>query len=193
MSEQATQLSQNQKDAAFHTLADELGIPTATIAWISASVSVLSSRKESVSAHSNSREVCAALLRDLNQFYTGDIEDGLRQMRILSSEDIGRVIWGLVSKRVIQAGAEDSVSQFDGLFRIDDLDPFLGSEGIRRKRFSWAKCKRYVSWVAYILGTALVVASYAKLVTSDVAWIGWAVGMAGFALFRVPDPNPKRF
>src|SRR4051794_34591638 len=103
MSEQGAPISKNQQDAAIFVVADELGIPANTIAWISAGVGVLSDRKSRSPSHSNAREVCSALLRDLNEFYTGDIEAGLRQVQISCSEDVGRVVWGLVSKQVIQA------------------------------------------------------------------------------------------
>ncbi len=193
MSEQCEPLSQNQREASFFSLADELGLPANTISWISYAITALSERKSSSSRHSNAREVCSALLRDLNEFYSGDIEAGLRNVEISCSEDVGRVVWGLVSKQVIQAEPEDNVSQFNGLFRIDDLERFLSSEGIKRASFSWIKCKQYVTWIFYIAGTIVVVSSYANLVSHQIAWIGWTIGMIGFALSYLPDPQIKRY
>lgn len=191
MSAEAKPLSENEEQAVIHLLADELAIPANTVAWISASIGTLASRK--TYAHSNAREVCAALLRDLNEFYDGDIETGLRWVKISCSEDVGRVVWGLVSKHVITTEAQDSPSQFDGIFHIDDLDRFLANEGIKRKRISLSKCKRYVSWTFYVVGTAVVVSSYGQVVSYKLAWIGWTIGMIGYALTYLPDPKRKRF
>ncbi len=194
MSDQTTPLSENQVNAATSTLADELDIPERTIAWISAAIDSLAARKPPNSPHSSAREVCSALLRDLNEFYTGDIEDGLRQMQLYRSEDIGRVVWGLVSKQVIYASPNDSISQFDGLFRVDDLDRFLAAEGIQRKYFSLAKCKYYASRTFYIFGiTIIVAAAYAHLVPFEVEWFGWVIVVVGFVLSHFPDPKRKRF
>jgi hypothetical protein len=193
MQKQSAPTSRNQEEAAFFVLADELGLPATTIAWISAAVGVLSDRKSPSASHSDARELCSALLRDLNEFYSGDIEAGLRQMQISCSEDVGRVVWGLVSKQMIQVDPNDRASQFNGVFRIEDLEHFLSSEGIRRARFSWIRCKRYTSWALYIAGTLVVIDSYAGLVSQRTAWIGWGVGMVGFGLSHLPDPKPKRF
>ena len=100
MSEQSEPLSQDQREAAFYSLAHKLRLPANTISWISYAITALSERKSSSSRHSNAREVCSALLRDLNEFYSGDIEAGLRNVEISCSEDIGRVVGGLVSSKI---------------------------------------------------------------------------------------------
>ena len=44
------------------------------------------------------------------------------------------------------------------------------------------KSIRYISWVCYLVGCALVFGSYLDIVPHGLAWIGWAVGMMGWLI-----------
>ena len=181
----------NKINAAIFTVADELGARAETLAWMLGGINSLCETRPD--ADITAREICAALIRDLNQFWTGRIEEGLDFVRIESGEEVGRLAFGLVAKGLLRVSANDRPEDFARIFTKDSLDGFLKSEGIVRRRVDFENVKARVARTLYVAGFAIVVASYGRLVSTKIAWIGWAVGMAGFALHYVKLPEPKRF
>jgi hypothetical protein len=41
---------------------------------------------------------------------------------------------------------------------------------------------RTVSWTLYLVGIAIILGSYLRLVSPGVGWIGWVVAMAGWLI-----------
>ena len=181
----------NKINAALFSAADELGAKADTLAWMLGGVGSLGETppEEDITA----REICAALIRDLNWAWTGRIEEGLDFVGIGSSEEVGRLVFGLVAKGLMRVSPNDRAEDFVGIFTRDSLDGFLKSEGIARRRVDPERVKARVAQVLYVAGFAIVVASYGRLVSTKVAWIGWGVGMVGFVLHYVKLPDPKRF
>ena len=52
-----------------------------------------------------------------------------------------------------------------------------------------------VSWIFYIVGISLVVGGYLGIVSDGVSWMGWGIGMVGWAMQYLPgyrDKSPAR-
>ena len=181
----------NKTNAAIFTAADDLGAKADSLVWMLAGIhSLCDSRLE---MDITAREICAALIRDLNWAWTGRIEDGLDFVGIGSSEEIGRLVFGLVANGLLHVSPNDRAEDFAGIFTRDSLDTFLKSEGIARRRVDVERVKSRVARALYLAGFAIVIASYGRLVSTKMAWFGWSVGMVGFALHYVKLPEPKRF
>jgi hypothetical protein len=50
---------------------------------------------------------------------------------------------------------------------------------------------RTVSWIFYIVGFSLVVLSYTPLVSPEVGWGGWVMGMIGWLMGFLPGVRKK--
>lgn len=53
---------------------------------------------------------------------------------------------------------------------------------------------RAVAWALYLIGFALVVGSWLRLVSPGLGWAGWIVGMVGWGIFQIPKmrkPTPE--
>ncbi len=48
--------------------------------------------------------------------------------------------------------------------------------------YHYTRMLRIISWTCYLVGGALVFASYLRLVSSGVAWAGWGIGMSGWVI-----------
>ena len=80
-------------------------------------------RGESTPKHMNAREVCIAV-RDHAVNLSRSSEDGkalLVELGITSSEQVGKVIYGMVGRGLLEATQDDRPEQFDGLFTLDEL------------------------------------------------------------------------
>jgi uncharacterized repeat protein (TIGR04138 family) len=67
--------------------------------------------------HITARELCDRLLRS----ETAGSWQTLRQLRLLTSEDVGRVVFSLVEEGLLAAQAGESESDFVGLFDLGSM------------------------------------------------------------------------
>jgi hypothetical protein len=117
----------------------------------------------------------------------------LSEMKIDSSRDIGRIVYGLVDNQLINADEHDSVKDFDDLFDKDSLNRFLEQSGIRKSGFDFRRLYKHLMWFLYSVGILLVLGSYFDVVEPRFAWAGWVLGMIGFGMQFVKFPDPERF
>lgn len=54
------------------------------------------------------------------------------------------------------------------------------------------KTLRYVSWVCWIVGCALVFGQWIRLVPTPVAWVGFGIALAGWAAQFIPGYGRPR-
>jgi hypothetical protein len=45
---------------------------------------------------------------------------------------------------------------------------------------------RKISWAFYVVGLAIVAASWVNIVDAGIGWIGWVIGMIGWGLGFLP-------
>lgn len=179
-------------------VAASVGCTQNTVVWVNNAISYLSERKRRDSAasdsfHSSAKEVCLALLRDVNVMCPDPVGVVLERLKISTSEDIGKIVYGLAEKGAIQASASDSQADFDGLYSPKTIDVFLREHGIRKPLFSLYLRYRQIMWCFYGVGTAIVIGSYFFDVDRSISWSGWILGMLGFFMqFHTPS-EPQRF
>jgi uncharacterized repeat protein (TIGR04138 family) len=79
--------------------------------------------------HVTARDVCAALRKYARWYFNDKAEalDLLAEWKIGSSEDVGRIIYGMVAAGVLATSPDDAQADFDGLFVLarlfDDAPP----------------------------------------------------------------------
>ena len=190
--------SENQVEIRLLELSESLGYTKHTINWVYGGIGLLSERKkqevpEGESFHVSAVDVCTALLRDIRSTCKEPIRDILSDLKIESSKDIGRIVYGLVDKKLINNSEDGSITEFDNLFDQSSLNEFLANHGIKEKVLDLRLCYRQLMWFFYSVGTILVVGSYLDIVEPVIAWAGWALAMVGFLMQFYTPPAPKRF
>jgi uncharacterized repeat protein (TIGR04138 family) len=189
-------ISENQIKIKLYELSDSLGYSMETIEWVYFGInqmSVCGTGSPEERSHISAKTVCVGLLRDLVSLYNEPLEDSLKSIKINSSEDIGRIVYGLVEKGLISAAADESISDFENLFNIGNIKDFQKNENIQNKIMDSHRTYRFVMWLLYIVGFILVAASYIDLVNHKIAWFGWIIAMVGFSMQYNKPPEKKRF
>jgi hypothetical protein len=52
--------------------------------------------------------------------------------------------------------------------------------------------KNQVCWALWVVGTAIIVASWTQVVTPTVGWVGFAIALAGTGLSMLAQWSPLR-
>jgi uncharacterized repeat protein (TIGR04138 family) len=103
----------------FHELARKLGSPSMTVLFVAVTLQELVKRRrkerEELSGHVSAREYCEYLLACRGE----DTSAVLRKLGLLRSEDVGRVMFGLVDVGLIRRQESDSEADFQGLFALE--------------------------------------------------------------------------
>ena len=180
-------LSDNQVEIKLLELSDSLSVRKETIAWV---WGVVARATEKAAGTGGTQavtdvpalEICRSLVREANDTPGGSVERILGEVGVRGSEDVGRIVFGLIEKGLVQRGETESPSDFVGLFKSDDVSSFMSEGGIRRKRLKLGSLYTAAMWCFYAIGVILVLGSYVGWVRADIAWAGWVVGMVGFAM-----------
>jgi uncharacterized repeat protein (TIGR04138 family) len=102
-----------------HELAQEIGCPVARVLFVVGALSDAQKKRRreqgSGAGHMTAREYCEHLLRCL----ADDTPAVLRELGLRRSEDVGRVMFGLVKKGLVRRQELESESDFEGLFALD--------------------------------------------------------------------------
>lgn len=190
-------LSENQVEIRLLELSDSLSMRKETVAWV---WGVVARATECATAAGDAQgvvnvsalEICRLLVKEANDTPGGSVERILNDVGIKNSEDVGRIVFGLVEKGLVQGGEKESPSDFVGLFESNDVSKFMGDGEIRRKRIKPGSPYKIVMWLFYGTGVILVLGSYFGWVRGDIAWAGWLIGMAGFAMqFYRPSSDAR--
>lgn len=183
--------SHEEHRALLHSIAEETGVPTFAVEWIWAGVGVLCEAEGG--SHVTGRAVCAGLVRDLNEFYAGRIEQGLQKVGISSSEDVGHVVVLLVERKLLLASPTDARSDFDHLFRVDDLEGFLRMEGIIRQRPRWRRPSVLTGAVLIAATLSVIAAGTVRVLPIQVFVAALAMGIVGLMLCSNSPTKGRRF
>ena len=191
------EINEKQVMIRYLELSDALGYSQNTIQWIHHTINTLCERKKAESntaqtPNVTAKELCTALIKDLNQLYDEAIEKTLRDIKLFSSKDVGQIVYGLADKKLIVIGCNESVADYENVFSVDNVKAFLTEAGIKQRRFRFYKWYRKIMWTLYIVGFIIVIASYCRIVSSRIGWIGWIIGMIGFAMQFIKRPSEKR-
>jgi len=192
------ELTEDQVETLFMELSESLGISKDTILWVYSSIGVLSERlstskdKDTV-FHVTARDVCRGLIQDLCNLYPEPPEKVLSGNGIQSSEDVGRIIYGLQEKGLIVESSTDSEADFAQIFTTSDIETFIKEENIKRPWFHLSTVYHRLMWIFYLFGGALVLGSHLHWVPYNIAWCGWFLAMLGFLMQFVKLPVGKRF
>lgn len=193
MNEEKEKLTENQVHIKYLELSDELGFTSNTIHWVHACVVELSSRKQSEVKHVNAKDLCIALVRDIISTSDNSPENVLSKLNIKSSEDIGLIVEGLLEKGLLRKSDDDSIEDFNDLFKTSELEVFLQKNSIQRKRiFKYFAFRKFV-WCLWTIGAVLVIGSWVDLVPHKIAMYGFYMSVAGFLLSFIKTPETKRF
>lgn len=97
--------------------------------------------------HVSAGELCDSVIRVAHFNFGRHAYRILKMLGIRRSEDVGRIVQAMVEAELFEQSEEDSISDFNGLFRISD---FFESPWHRAKRFLAA----YLPWLL-LLGVAI--------------------------------------
>jgi uncharacterized repeat protein (TIGR04138 family) len=107
----------------YEAVAASIGYPIDAVLFVQAALSRPVSRSGQRTAHVTARDVCVAL-REYAMWYFNDRAEALdllAEWKVGSSEDVGRIIYGLAAAGMLTASPDDAQSDFDGLFVLGRL------------------------------------------------------------------------
>jgi uncharacterized repeat protein (TIGR04138 family) len=109
-------------------VATRIGVPQDGVLFVIDALGVAQRRHGK--RHITARELCEGL-REWSMTYFNDAaeaKDLLAEWGLCRSEDVGRIVCGLVSAGLAQAAEEDSQADFNGLFTLENLFASGGSD-----------------------------------------------------------------
>ena len=174
-------LTENQIEMRLLELSESLGYRKETIAWVWSAIG-RASRNASLASNLSAKDVCCILVSEANETRGGSIEYILQLVGIPISEDVGKIVFGLVEKGLVYSKPDETISEFEGIYDVNNISNFIHENRIKRKRIKLPSVYTGVTWIFYITGVLLVFGSYVGWVGTGIAWIGWCVGMVGLAM-----------
>lgn len=100
-------------------LAHEIGCPMARVLFVLGAFSDLKKKRQrehgSQGGQMTVRDFCEHLLHCLGD----DTPAALRELGLRRSEDVGRIVFGMIEKGVMRAGENETEADFAGLFNLD--------------------------------------------------------------------------
>lgn len=121
-----------KQSAAFEALrhrceqvAASIDYPVDAVMFVQAGLSQArpGSSQDDRQAHFTARDVCLALRKFARWYFNDKAEalDLLAEWKVRSSEDVGRIVYGMVTAGMLKTALEDAQSDYDGLFVLDRL------------------------------------------------------------------------
>jgi uncharacterized repeat protein (TIGR04138 family) len=107
----------------FISAAKATGVSVDGVMFVHDAVLLALSLSKQVSwVHVRAADVCEAVRIHANYYFNDakEARDLLSEWGIHSSEDVGRIVFALVSDGILRASEEDSVEQFCGLFKLTE-------------------------------------------------------------------------
>lgn len=180
-------LTINQMEIRQLELSDSLGYRKEIISWVlgvigSATESPEHTSAESDPLHTSASDVCRTLIAEAYEIHGARIERFLKDAGIDRSEDVGRIVYGLIEKDLVHENEGDSLSDFDDVFDSENIFRFIAEKGIPKNLLKSSAIYSGVMWSLYSIGTLLVFGSYTGWVSTDVALGGWVIAMVGFSM-----------
>lgn len=129
-------LSENELEIRLLELSESLGYQKDTIAWVMGCVVEISDRytiDPENPKHITAHEVCKGLIQDLCTLYNDPTEKVLLDLKIESSKDIGKIMYGLIEKELISQSENDAESDFSNIFLTANIDAFIDQEKLKGK------------------------------------------------------------
>ena len=191
--DQTEPLTNNRIQAIYYELADELGYYKETIEWVHYGLRQMEANAGEEHRPLSAKDICKELIRDFVGVTEGPTRQGLEEIDIHSSKDIGKIVFGLAARELIETDAGDKLEDFDGIFRSAEISIYLKQESINAAIPRAGQGIKKLAGGMYIVGLILVIGSYVDLVPNHIAWAGWAIGMLGFVLHRFQPRPASRF
>jgi uncharacterized repeat protein (TIGR04138 family) len=107
----------------YEAVAASIGYPVDAVLFVQAALSLALSGSGERAAHVTARDVCVALRKYALWYFNDKAEalDLLAEWKIGSSEDVGRIIYGLAAAGLLATSPDDAQGDFDGLFVLGRL------------------------------------------------------------------------
>jgi uncharacterized repeat protein (TIGR04138 family) len=155
-------------------ISDETAIRVEMVGHIHRSIT----RKRKNEVHIDSKNATQFIIQDLINNDNGSIHEILKYNGIKSSGDFGTVIKRLCEEGMLIKEENDNYEDFNGRFTTESIDDFIKLQKLK-KDHDWYKT---ASYILYTIGFAIVIFSNATFIPGKIAWIGWGLGMFGWAL-----------
>lgn len=155
-------------------ISDETGIRVEMVGHIHQSIT----RKRKNEIHINSKNVTHFIIQDLIDNDNGSIQDILEYNGIKSSEDFGTVVKRLCEEGVIIKEENDNYEDFKSQFTTASINDFIKHNNLKKDR-DWFIT---ISYSLYVIGLAIVLSSYVDIISNEIGWLGWGIGMIGWLL-----------
>lgn len=157
-------------------ISDETGIKVEMVQHIL--WSIIKERPEGVQV--NTANATKFVILELINNDNGPVKSILLHNGINSSKDIGTVVRMYCEEGRILQEEGDDFDKFDGLFETENIDDFIKLHKLR-KETDWYHS---VSYTMYVVGVVIVVATYVSAIPNAFGFVGWGIGMLGWALIR---------
>jgi uncharacterized repeat protein (TIGR04138 family) len=167
-----------------HEVAAETGYAKETVEWIYWVVVARSSAphpKEGDRTGVSAETVCDQLIRQANDYSPGMLRAALEYNRLFRSENVGEIVTCLIDHDLLKREADDYFTDFDGIFDVENLGPYLASRGIRQ-RFMAPGAQRRLGLLLCAIGLGLTLARWLDFGSIPNDWIGPATWVSGCLL-----------
>lgn len=110
---------------------------------------------------------------------TGDIKTNLSDLNIKSSEDVGKIIYGLISKNLLQADGNDSLNDFSGIFKSEEINDYIKKEKLKKAKINYDK----LFSISYFVGFIIFALAYSNVIPEEYKQYGWLIGLFVWLLY----------
>lgn len=113
--------SQVPRDELLEQLAESTGYCISAIQFVANALNAaLEDRSLLIDdTHTNALGVCRCVLELSVDWFSNHAEATLREWSVVRSEDVGRIVYGLVNAGVTHTSEQDRIEDFDHLFDLD--------------------------------------------------------------------------
>ncbi len=181
-----------------HEVATETGYAKETVEWIYWVVVARSSAphpKEGDRAGVSAETVCDQLIRQANDYSPGMLRAALEYNRLFRSENVGEIVARLIDHELLKREADDYFTDFDDIFDVENLGPYLARRGIKQ-RFMAPGAQRRLALILCAIGLGLTLARSLDFGNIPNDWLGPAIWVSGCLLLflskRKPGPITPR-
>jgi len=165
-------------------VATETGYAKETVEWIYWVVVARSSAphpKEGDRIGVSAETVCDQLVRQANDYSPGMLRAALEYNRLFRSENVGEIVSCLIEHELLKREADDYFTDFDDIFDVENLGPYLARRGIRQ-RFMAPGAQRRFGLILCAIGLGLTLGRWLHSGSIPNDWIGPAAWVAGCLL-----------
>jgi len=175
-----------------HEVAEETGYAKQTVEWVYWVVVARSSAphpKEGDRVGVSAETVCDQLIRQANDYSPGMLRAALEYNRLFRSENVGEIVTSLIEHDLLRREADDYFTDFDEIFDVENLGPYLARRGIKQ-RFMAPGAQRRFGLILCAIGIGLTLARSLDFGSIPNHWIGPVVWLSGSLLVFLSRSKP---